>query len=141
MVVDRVNIMRHIHYNQHNDTVGTRGKYHLSHIHYNQHNDTVGTRGKSHLSHIHYNQHNDTVGTRGKYHLSHIHYNQHNDTVGTRGKSHLSHIHAVILSLKLKVQYHLCRKMAIAGEIYVVLQPCLEKWLYVYVTDLSIHRN
>ncbi len=53
-----------------------------------------------------------------------------------RGKSHLSHIHAVILSLKLKVQYHLCRKMAIPGEIYVILQPCLEKWLYVYVTDL-----
>ena len=31
--------------------------------------------------------------------------------------------------------------MAIAGETYVVLQPYLGKWLYVYVytTDLSIH--
>ena len=56
--------------------------------------------------------------------------------VGMRGKSHLSHIHAVILSLKLKLQYHLYRKMAIQGEIYVVLQPSLEKRLYVHVTDL-----
>ena len=62
--------------------------------------------------------------------------------VGTKGKYHLGHIHAVILtSLKLQILYPLCRKMAIAGETYVVLQPCLGKWLhmYVYVTDLSVY--
>ena len=39
-------------------------------------------------------------------------------------------------SLKLKLQYHLYSKMAIPGEICVVLQPSLEKRLYVHVTDL-----